>query len=56
MEVYVLMFWSEDNLQELVPFYHVGLGDGSQVVRLSSKCLNPPSYLADPETFSILKS
>lgn len=46
----------QNHLQKSVPFYHVGLEDGSQAIRLGSKCLDPLSYLDNPEMFSILKS
>ena len=42
---YICCMWeSEDKLQERVLFHCVGLRNGTQVLRLSSKCLYPLSH------------
>lgn len=40
---------SEDNLQESALFYHVGLRDQIQAIRLGGKCLCSLSHLVSPE-------
>lgn len=46
----------KDYLCRLIPSYHLGAGDWTQVTRLGCKCLYLLSHLTVPKTFCLFKS